>query len=62
MQYSPTIPEPPPLTNVEHRPFLTSFDSGPEFSLDHWLEVSRLVEREQEELKGYVFEDCLVAR
>jgi hypothetical protein len=62
MQYSPTLPPPLPLTLAEHRPFLASFDSGQEFSLDHWLEVSWLVEREQDELQGYVFEDCLVAR
>ena len=62
MQYSPTIAPPQPLAQAEHRPFLTSFDSGREFSLDHWLEVSWLVEREQDELKGYVFDDCLLAR
>ena len=62
MQYSPTIPPPPALAQPENKPLLTSFDSGREFSLDHWLEVSWLVERQQDELQGYVFEDCLVAR
>ena len=58
MQDSPAIPSPPP--QAERRPFLVSFDSGHECSLEHWLEVSWLVEHEEDELDGYVFEDCLV--
>ena len=63
MQYSPTIPSPPPQPMAEQRPFLVSFDSGREFSLEHWAEVAVLVEHQQdEELEGYVFEDCLLTR
>jgi hypothetical protein len=61
MQYSPSTPSNPPFP-AERRPFLASFDSGHECSLDHWLEVSWLVEHEEDELDGYVFEDCLVTR
>jgi len=65
MQYSPTIPIPAP-TPVELRPNLSSFDSGRECSIDHWLEVPRLVEQEEIELKdylkGYLLEDtCFTA-
>ncbi len=62
MQYSPTVPQPPYQSLTEHRPFLISLDSAREFSLDHWLEVSWLVEHQEDELKGYVFEDCLLTR
>ncbi len=59
MQYSPTTPSQP--VPAERRPYLASFDSGHECSLEHWLEVSWLVIHEdEEELEGYVFEDCLV--
>ena len=59
MQYSPTTLLSQPLP-AERRPYLVSFDSGHECSLEHWLEVSWLVKHEEEELEGYVFEDCLV--
>jgi len=59
MQYSLTVPVSLPLP-AERRPFLVSFDSGHECSLEHWLELSWLVEHEDDELEGYVFEDCLV--
>jgi len=62
MQFSPTVPPPPSQPLAEQRPFLVSFDSGREFSLDHWLEVSWLVEHQEDELEGYVFEDCLLTR
>jgi hypothetical protein len=41
---------------------MTSFDSGLECSLDHLLEVCRLVEKEIEEddMTGYVFDDRLL--
>jgi hypothetical protein len=58
MQYS-SIASPKPIP-AERRPYLVSFDSGHECSLEHWLEVSWLVKHEEEELEGYVFEDCLV--
>jgi hypothetical protein len=45
---------------AERRPYLVSFDSGHECSLEHWLEVSWLVEHEEDELSTYVFEDSLV--
>jgi hypothetical protein len=51
----------PPQT--QDRPRLRSHDSGQEFSLAHWLEVCRLVElaeRDDRELKGYVFDDSLL--
>jgi len=62
MQYSPTVPSLFPSPIGEQRPFLASFDSGREFTIDHWVEVAVLVEQQQdEELEGYVFEDCLVS-
>jgi hypothetical protein len=61
MQYSRTLPSLPSQPQSEQRPFLVSFDSGREFSIEHWAEVAVLVEQQQdEELEGYVFEDCLV--
>lgn len=48
---------------TQSKPRLSSFDSEQEFSLEHFLEVRRLVamaEREDRELKGYVFDDSLV--
>jgi hypothetical protein len=68
MQYSPALPSPPstaslpPTPQALRRPFLVSFDSGHECSLEHWLEVTWLVEHEEDELVGYVFEDCLITR
>jgi hypothetical protein len=62
MQFSPTLSPPHPAPQLENRPFLVSFDSAREFSLDHWIEVSWLVEQQQDEFEGYVFEDCLLTR
>jgi hypothetical protein len=49
---------------AQGKPCLNSYDSGQECSLAHWLEVCRLievVETEDRELKGYVFdESCLL--
>ena len=61
MQYTPAIPT-PPSQQSKRRPFLVSFDSGHECSLDHWLELSWLVEHEEaDELAGYLVEDtCFV--
>jgi hypothetical protein len=54
-----STPAPQPL--AEQRPFLVSFDSAREFSIEHWTQVAVLVESQQDqELEGYVFEDCLV--
>lgn len=60
MQYS-TVLEPisPPL-QATCKPRLTSLDSGQECSLEHWQEVCKLVEREDFDLEGYVFDEaCL---
>ena len=62
MPYSPSIAMPPPVQMSEEKPFLVSFDSAREFSLDRWREVSWLVERQQDEFEGYIFEDCLLTR
>jgi hypothetical protein len=43
-----------------NRPALTSLDSLSEFSPEHWLEVTRLVEMEKEDTSGYVFDDFLL--
>jgi hypothetical protein len=60
MQYSPTISAPPqPI--AEHRPFLVSLDSAHEFSVDHLVNVAWLIEHQDDDLEGYVFEDSLVA-
>jgi hypothetical protein len=44
----PSVLEPVPDSVVEGqtKPFLKSYDSGPEHSLDHWLAVRRMVEEE----------------
>jgi hypothetical protein len=39
-----------PHPAVQNKPLLTSFDSGQECSLEHWLEVTCLVEREELDL------------
>jgi len=41
-----TVPHPA----TQNKPLLTSFDSGQECSLEHWLEVTCLVEREELDL------------
>jgi len=47
-------------SQAQSKPILSSYDSGQEFSLVHWLEVRRLVELEEGESKGYVFDDSLL--
>jgi hypothetical protein len=43
------------------KPCPGTFDSAHEFSLYRYLEVRRMVEAEDEELSGYVFDDsCLL--
>jgi hypothetical protein len=52
----------PPQT--QGKPCLSSYDSGQECSLAHWLEVCKLVELveiEDRELKDCVFDDSLVS-
>jgi hypothetical protein len=41
-------------------PLPKSFDSAPEFSFEHLHELRKLVEAEDPELNGYIFDDsCL---
>ena len=48
------------LVLIDSKPSPDSFDSAHEFSLARLLEVYRLVNLEDEELEGYVFDDeCL---
>ena len=58
-----TLSDPVVTPQAPSKPRLSSFDSEQEFSLEHFLEVRRLVAlaaREGRELKGYVFDDALV--
>ena len=59
MPYS-LVPDLVAPSQAQGKPILSSFDSGREFSLVHWLEVRRLVELEEGESKGYVFDDSLL--
>jgi hypothetical protein len=61
MQNSPVL-EPVSPAQAESKPRLTSHDLGEEFSLEHLLELIKIVEREALDynLDGYVFDDaCL---
>jgi len=59
VQHSSVL-EPIHTVQVDSKPRLTSHDSGHECSLEHWLEVCKLVEKEDFDLDGYVFDDsCL---
>ena len=59
MQYLPllqAIQQP----NEQAKPRLCSHDCSHEFSLEHLVEVITLVEKEEFDLEGYVFDDsCL---
>ena len=62
MPYS-LIPDLVAPSQAQSKPILSSYDSGQEFSLVHWLEVRRLVELEERDervSKGYVFDDSLL--
>jgi len=62
--YSSGVPEFVAPLQPQGKPHLTSYDSGQECSLAHWLEVCRLVELveiEDRELNGCVFDDSLVS-
>jgi hypothetical protein len=60
VQYSSVL-EPVNRPQATSKPRLTSLDSGQECSLEHWLEVYKLVEKEDFDLRGYVFDDsCLL--
>lgn len=55
-----TVLEPETFLRGDTKPHLESHDSGHECSLAHLLELYRLVEVEEHELDGYVFDDsCL---
>ena len=57
---SSTVAEAECFLQGELKPRLDSYDSGRECSLAHLLELYRLVEVEEHELDGYVFDDsCL---
>lgn len=43
--------------HIVTRPCLDSYDSGPECSLDHLRELFKLLEVDDHELDGYVFDD-----
>ncbi|MGA2730042.1 MAG: hypothetical protein ABSE96_19710 [Terracidiphilus sp.] len=59
MQYS-LVSDPLVPHQAQSKPHLGSYDPSPEFSLSHWVELIRLVENEDREPKGYVFDDaCL---
>ena len=60
MQHSPVL-EPISSPQAESKPRLTSHDSGHECSFEHLLAVYRLVEKQDVDLDGYVFDDsCLL--
>ena len=62
MQFSPVL-DPILRPQAASRPRPTSFDSSQECSLEHRLELFKLVEREalDYDLDGYVFDDaCLL--
>ncbi len=55
-----TILEPETSFHTQIKPRLDSYDSGEEFSLAHFCELRKLVEVDEHELDGYVFDDsCL---
>jgi hypothetical protein len=63
MQCTP-VSDPGASPQAQSRPRLSSLDSGQECSVEHWLEICRLVELveiEDHELKGCVFDDSLVS-
>ena len=63
MPYSVVL-NPAAPRHAHDKPILNSHDSGEEFSLVHWMEVCRLVELveiEDHELNGCVFDDSLVS-
>jgi len=59
VQYSSVL-DPVHSPQAEGKPRLSSFDSGPEFSLERVLAVYKLVEREDFDLEGYVFDDTIL--
>lgn len=51
---------PESLTPLDAKPLLESLDSAHEFSLERFLEVYRMVEFEDAEVHGYVFDDTIL--
>jgi hypothetical protein len=59
MQYAPLLTTQPP--QAPNRPSLRSFDSSRQCSVEYWREVYGLLEPEEDDLTGYLFEDtCFV--
>jgi len=57
------FPDPSFIPSTQAKPCPFSYDSSQEFSLEHFLEVRRLValaDQDERELKSYVFDDALV--
>jgi len=55
-------PLPESFIHAETKPRLDSYDSAQEFSLQHLVQLYKLLEIEDYELDGYVFDDtCLHA-
>jgi hypothetical protein len=64
MAYS-LITDPVARPEAQCKPHLSSYDSGQECSLSHWLDVCRLVELAEvdyRDSRGYVFDDSLLLR
>lgn len=63
MPYSDILHEeirPEAILQAGNRPRLESFDSAQEFSIERLRELRKLVEAEDQELNGFVFDDsCL---
>lgn len=63
MPYSAILDEeisPETFLPYANRPRPESYDSAEEFSLEHWRQVRKLVEAEDPELNGYLFDDSCV--
>jgi hypothetical protein len=52
--------EPVHPPQAEKRRRVNSFDSGQEFSLERLIATYKLVEREDSDLEGYVFDETLL--
>jgi len=49
MTYTSAINSRPEITGA-NRPLLTSYDSGYEYSLEHWIDLQREIEEADEEV------------
>lgn len=59
MQKSSVL-EPVHPPHAKERPRVSSFDSGQEFSLERLIATYKVVEREDSDLEGYVFDETLL--